>query len=74
MKNFKCKPHLWCLLLTWAGIFALTLAVTNIAWTKEHDEVFYARMCGPLSLSIICEMLGQEVNPETIVQLAGAIN
>jgi len=70
----NAKLYFRPLLLTLIGMFGLTLTVTNIVWTKEYDEAFYARMCGPLSLSIICEMLGQEVAPETIVQLAGAID
>ncbi len=74
MKNFKDNLYAKCLLLTLALMFGLTLAVTDVAWTQEKDEAFYARMCGPLSLSIICEMLGQEIAPETIVQLAGAID
>lgn len=74
MKNFKDNPYAPCLLLTLALIFGLTLAVTDVAWTQEKDEAFYARMCGPLSLSIICEMLGQKVDPETIAQIAGAID
>ena len=74
MKNFKDNLYAPRLLLTLAFIFGLTLAVTDVAWTQEKDEAFYARMCGPLSLSIICEMLGQEVDPETIVHMAGAID
>ena len=74
MKSFKDNPYVPCLLLTLAFIFGLTLAVTDVAWTQEKDEVFYARMCGPLSLAIICEMLGQEVNPEAIAHLSGALN
>ena len=74
MKNFKDNPYAPCLLLTLALIFGLTLADTDVAWTQEKDEAFYARMCGPLSLSIICEMLGQKVDPETIAQIAGAID
>ena len=74
MKSFKDNPYISCLLLTLVFIFGLTLAVTDVAWTKEKDEAFYARMCGPLSLAIICEMLGQEVNPEAIAHLSGALD
>lgn len=74
MKNFKGNLYVRCLLLILAGIFGLTLAFTDISWTKEYDEAFYARMCGPLSLAIICEMLGQKVDPETIAHLTGAID
>lgn len=56
------------------SIFGLTLAVTQLAWTQEKDDAFYARMCGPLSLATICEMLGKDVNPETIVQMAGYVD
>ena len=74
MKNFKDNPYAPCLLLMLALIFGLILTVTDVAWTQEKDEAFYTRMCGPLSLSIICEMLGQKVDPETIAQIAGAID
>ena len=62
------------LFLTWIVSFGLILALTDMTSAQEYDETFYARMCGPLSLSIICEMFGQKVDPETIVQLAGAID
>ena len=74
MFQFKDNTYVQCLLLTLVSIFGVTLVFTELSWTKEKDETFYARMCGPLSLSIICEMLGQDVDPETIVQLAGAID
>lgn len=74
MKNFKDNLYAPCLLLTLALIFGLILAVTDVAWTQERDEAFYTRMCGPLSLAIICEMLGQQVDPETIAHLAGALD
>ena len=76
MFQFKDNTYVQCLLLTLVSIFGVILAFTEISWAEavEKDEVFYARMCGPLSLSIICEMLGQKVDPETIVQMAGAID
>lgn len=74
MKNFKENFYVRCLLLTFAGIFGLTLIFTHLVWTEEKDEAFYKRMCGPLSLAIICEMLGQEVDPETIAHLSGALD
>lgn len=74
MKNYKDNLYVWCLLLSLLGMLSPTLAFTEISWTKEYDEAFYARMCGPLSLAIICEMLGQKVDPETIAHLTGAID
>ena len=74
MKSFKENFYVRCLLLTFAGIFGLTLIFTYLVWTEEKDEAFYKRMCGPLSLAIICEMLGQEVNPEAIAHLSGALD
>lgn len=74
MKNIKDTLYRACHLLTLAFIFGLTLAVPDVAWTQEKDEAFYARMCGPLSLSLVCEMLGQKVDPETIVHLVGAVD
>ncbi len=68
------KNMLRYLFLTWIISFGLTLALTDMTSAQEYDDTFYARMCGPLSLSIICEMFGQKVDPETIVQLAGAID
>ena len=62
------------ILLIWIVPAKMTLAETDLPSEKAYDETFYARMCGPLSLSIISEMLGQKVAPETIVQLAGAID
>ena len=62
------------ILLIWVVPAKMTLAETDLPSEKAYDETFYARMCGPLSLSIISEMLGQKVDPETIVQLAGAID
>ena len=74
MKNIKDTLYTACHLLTLAFIFGLTLTVPDVAWTQEKDEAFYARMCGPVSLSLICEMLGQKVDPETIVHLIGALD
>ena len=74
MKNFKDNVYIWYLHLTLADIFGLTLSLIPNAWAQEKDEAFYTRMCGPLSLSIISDMLGQKVDPETIVQMAGAID
>ena len=72
-KTRKCdtKSHVCYLLLTLVFIFWLTFAFADTSGTKEYDEAFYSRMCGPLSLSIICEMLGQAVDPWTIVHLTG---
>ena len=74
MKYFKDKPCLRYLLLTFAGMFGVILTFTQLAWTEVKDESLYERMCGPLSLSIVCEMLGQKVEPETIVHLTGALD
>jgi predicted double-glycine peptidase len=73
-KNHNCNGQLSLhyLFLTLVSIFGLTIVFTDISWTQEKDDAFYERMCGPLSLSIICEMLGQKVHPDTIADMTGA--
>ena len=70
----SANPYARFLLLAFAGILGLTLVFTDTSWTKENSDAFYARMCGPLSLATICEMFGQEVDPETIAHLTGALD
>lgn len=53
-----------------AILFGITAISTQLSWTQEKDDTYYARMCGPLSLATICEMLGQDIDPEVIVQMA----
>lgn len=71
-RNYNGRMYLRYLFLTLVYIFSLTLGFTYISWAQEKDEAFYERMCGPLSLSILCEMLGQKVHPETIADMTGA--
>ena len=62
------------LLLILITLFSITLVNAQLSWTQEKDDAFYARMCGPLSLATICEMLGQDIDPEVIVQMARSVD
>lgn len=72
--QFKYSPTAWSVYMILSCIFGLILVFTELAWTEDKNETFYAKMCGPLSLATICEMFGQQVDPETIAHMAGAFD
>ena len=73
-KKHNNRPHLRNLVMMIVILIGLTVTSTQFAWTQEKDDAYYTRMCGPLSLRIICEMLGQDIDPETVVQMARSVD